>query len=90
MEIKNTKNKIIEQFCQNSKDTGSCEIQVALLSERIRQISEHLKQFPKDMNSQYGLIKLVGRRRSFLNYLKKNSIKSYEDTVQKLKEQKYL
>ena len=67
---KEDKNNLIKKFGRDDKDTGSCEVQIALLSERIKQVSEHLKSFSKDKHSHRGLIKLVEKRRSFLNYLK--------------------
>jgi small subunit ribosomal protein S15 len=87
---KEKKNEIFGSFGLSSKDTGSCEVQVALLSERIRQISEHLKIFSKDLHSQRGLVKLVGKRRVFLNYLKKSNDKTYDNVMQKLRENGYI
>ena len=68
---KENKRNIIDKFAKSSNDTGSCEVQVALISQRIREISDHLRLFPKDKHSSLGLIKLVGQRRSFLKYVKK-------------------
>ena len=87
---KETKEKLIKAFGISPKDVGSCQIQVALISERIRQISEHLKTFKKDHHSQRGLIVLVGKRRSFLNYLKKNDAPGHQSLVQSLKEHGYM
>lgn len=87
---KDSKSKIIKAFAKSSNDVGSCEVQVALLSERIRQISEHLKKSPKDFHSQRGLMLLIGKRRSFLNYLKKNQAKSYENVLSSLKAHGYM
>ena len=87
---KETKSKIIKNFAKSENDTGSSQVQVAILSERINQISEHLKKFPKDKHSRLGLIKIVGKRRVFLNYLKKSDLDGYKDLVKGLKDKKYL
>jgi small subunit ribosomal protein S15 len=89
MIAKDKKEQIIKAFGKSPKDVGSCEVQIALLSERIRQISEHLKVARKDYHSQRGLLLLVGKRRTFLNYLKKNNKTSYEKVLQSLKEHGY-
>lgn len=68
-----TKKSIIDQNAIHDKDTGSVEVQIALLSERISQISNHLKKFPKDKHSHYGLVKLLGRRRAFNKYLSRKA-----------------
>lgn len=87
---KEVKSKLIKAFGKSANDVGSCEVQVALLSERIRQIAEHLKAARKDYHSQKGLLSLVGKRRTFLKYLKKNSPESYETVVTSLKEHGYM
>lgn len=84
MLTKEKKEKIIKDFCQSEKDTGSSEVQIALLTERIKQISEHLQSFPKDKHSRRGLLKLVGNRRTFIGYLKKIDVKRYENIKSKL------
>ena len=76
---KEVKDKIIKQHATHANDTGSSQVQIALLTARINQISEHLKNFPKDYHSQRGLSKLVGQRRALLNYLKRNDLASYEN-----------
>jgi small subunit ribosomal protein S15 len=86
---KEIKEKLIKAFGRSAKDVGSSEVQIALLSERIRQISEHLKKSPKDFHSQRGLLMLVGRRRTFLRYLEQNDIKSFGKVQQTLKENGY-
>jgi small subunit ribosomal protein S15 len=78
------KKKIIDEFKAHSKDTGSAEIQVALLTERINTLSSHFKTHKKDFHSRRGLLSLVGRRRRFLNYLKKRDSKKYEEILEKL------
>lgn len=87
---KETMEKLIKVFGKSSKDVGSCEVQVAMLSERIKQISGHLKGSPKDYHSQRGLLCLVGKRRSLLNYLKKNNTQGYEKVLKGLKEHGYM
>lgn len=82
---KQVKNKIVSQFARFQGDTGSSEVQIALLSQRIREISEHLKHFPKDFHSRQGLLKLIGSRRSFLNYLRRTNAASHDKLVSALK-----
>ena len=82
---KKIKSELMTQFGKSSNDTGSSEVQVAFLSVRIQQVSEHLKTFPKDKHSQRGLVMLVGQRKAHLNYLKKNNEQSYNKIVQQLK-----
>ena len=83
---KEIKEKLIKVFGISPNDVGSSQVQIALLSERIRQVSEHLKKFSKDFHSQRGLLLMVGKRRSFLNYLKKNDTIGHQKVVQSLKE----
>ncbi len=78
------KKAIIEQFKVNEKDTGSVEIQVALLTARIRHLTEHLKKHPKDFHSRRGLMKMVGRRRKLLRYLRDKNLDSYRQLIEKL------
>lgn len=68
---KEIKVNLVSKFKVHDSDTGSSQVQIALLTERISQISEHLKKFPKDYHSQRGLLKLVGQRRSLMNYLER-------------------
>ncbi|MDI6758145.1 MAG: 30S ribosomal protein S15 [Candidatus Omnitrophota bacterium] len=79
------KTKIIDEFKIHSRDTGSAEIQIALLTERINMLGEHFKLHKKDFHSRRGLLILVGRRRRFLDYLKKKDFKKYEEILEKLK-----
>ena len=72
MLTKEKKAQILKEFQKTDKDSGSCEVQVALITERIKQISQHLKSFPKDKHSRRGLITLVARRKTFMKYLKKH------------------
>ena len=83
-QVKDKKKNLIDKFKLHSTDTGSSQIQVAILTERINSLSEHLKQHKKDHNSRRGLLKLVSRRRRLLDYLKKNSPRRYEEVLDKL------
>jgi small subunit ribosomal protein S15 len=76
---KEVKDKVIKQYATHSSDTGSSQVQVALITARISQIAEHLKNFPKDYHSQRGLTMLVGQRRALLNYLKRKDFTAYEN-----------
>ena len=78
------KNEIIETYRRDEKDTGSPEVQIALLTERINELTEHLKEHPKDNHSRRGLLKMVGNRRNLLNYLADKDIQRYRDIVAKL------
>lgn len=82
---KEVKDKIIKQYAIHANDTGSSHIQIALLTERIEQISTHLKNFPKDYHSQRGLSILVGQRRALLNYLKRKDFSAYENLTKMIK-----
>ncbi len=79
------KKEIIENFKIHEKDTGSCEVQVAILTERINSLNEHLKVHKKDYHSRLGLIKLVNRRRKLLNYLKEEDPERYKRLIEQLK-----
>lgn len=87
---KEIKKNIFSQFGRTTSDVGSSEVQVALLSERIRQIAKHLKSFGKDTMAERGLVMLVGKRRKLLNYLKRNDEARYNGVVKSLKEASYL
>jgi len=78
------KTKIIDEFKVHARDTGSAEVQIALLTERINTLGEHFKQHKKDFHSRRGLLLMVGRRRRLLNYLKTKDIKKYEEILGKL------
>ena len=82
--LKTKKTEIIENYKINSRDTGSSEVQIALLTERINTLGEHFKSHKKDVHSRRGLLSLVGRRRRLLNYLKENDTKKYEELLDKL------
>ncbi len=77
-------NEIVQEFQINEKDTGSVEVQVALLSARIKHITEHLKKHPKDFHSRRGLMSMVGKRRKMLKYLKKGRPELYQELIKKL------
>ncbi len=79
-----TKAALIESFAMGEGDTGSPEVQIALLTERIRSLTEHLKRFPKDNHSRRGLLKLVGQRRRLLAYLVRNDSARYRAVVARL------
>ncbi len=78
------KKEIIEDFKLHPGDTGSPEVQIALLSERISYLTDHFKTHKKDHHSRRGLLKLVGQRRQLLNYLKKKSVDRYSIVIQRL------
>ena len=78
------KREIIESFKVHPTDTGSPEVQIALLSDRITYLTNHFKVHHKDHHSRRGLLKLVGQRRRLLNYLKKNSVDRYNTVIERL------
>lgn len=81
---KEKKAEIIAAYGRNPEDTGSPEVQVALLTERIRELTEHLKTHPKDHHSRRGLFMMVGQRRGMLDYLKSKDIEGYRELIAKL------
>ena len=81
---KERKQEIIETYKRDEKDTGSPEVQIALLTERINELTEHLKVHKKDNHSRRGLFKMVGTRRSLLNYLAKKDLPKYREIVKQL------
>jgi small subunit ribosomal protein S15 len=78
------KEAVIKEFKTHTKDTGSTEVQIALLSERINILSQHFNRHKKDLHSRRGLLMMVSKRRSLLNYLKGKNSKKYEDILGKL------
>lgn len=78
------KTAIRDKFQRHEKDTGSSDVQVALLTERIEKLTEHLKQHQKDHSSRYGLIKMVSARRRLLDYLKRTDEERYQGLVKQL------
>ena len=79
------KKTLIKKYGVHEKDTGSSKVQVAVLTERINELSGHLEGHPKDDHSRRGLLGLVGKRRKHLNYLKMHRKEAYEDVIKKLK-----
>ncbi|MGZ6339840.1 MAG: 30S ribosomal protein S15 [Candidatus Limnocylindrales bacterium] len=79
-----TKDQVISEYAVNDGDTGSPEVQIALLTERIRGLTEHLRSFPKDNHSRRGLLKLVGQRRRLLAYLVKKDSVRYRAVIARL------
>ncbi len=80
-----TKKEIFKQYGESENDTGSPEAQIALFTRRISDLTEHLKRHKKDFNTQRSLLKLVGKRRRLLDYLKDNDIQRYRNIVKALK-----
>ena len=78
------KKEIIEKFKTHDTDTGSCEVQIALLTDRIKYLTDHFKQHAKDHHSRRGLLKLVGQRRSLLKYLQRKDITKYRALIKEL------
>ena len=81
---KEEKAKIIKKFAKNDKDTGSTEVQIAILTEEINNLTNHLKEHKHDYHSNRGLLKKVGQRRSLLKYLAKKDVASYREVIKKL------
>ncbi len=84
MLLKEEKQAVIEANKTHEKDTGSPEVQIAILTRRINDLTEHLKVHKNDHHSRRGLLKMVGHRRNLLNYLKKKDINRYRATIEKL------
>jgi small subunit ribosomal protein S15 len=78
------KEKIIKKYGLHKKDTGSPEVQIALLSENIKNMLEHLKEHPKDLHSRRGLLKMVIKRKKLLKYLEKEDEKRYKEIIKKV------
>ncbi len=81
---KEEKSQIISDFQAHQKDVGSPEVQVAILSRRIKDLSQHMEKAPKDFHSRKGLVSLVAKRRRLLNYIKRHKPDSYPELIQKL------
>lgn len=84
MLMKDAKTEVIKQYATHEGDTGSPEVQIAVLTTRINELTEHLKIHKKDHHSRRGLLKMVGRRRNLLNYLMKKDIERYRSIIAKL------
>ena len=78
------KKKVITKFAKNDKDTGSVQVQIAILTERINYLTEHLQEHKKDNHSRRGLLLMVGKRRKLLNYLKNSNLEAYEKVIKSL------
>lgn len=78
------KKEVIQGNARHEKDTGSPEVQIAIMTERINFLRSHLENHPKDLHSRTGLLKLVGKRRKTISFLRKKDKKSYEETVERL------
>ena len=81
---KEKKTAIINEYARTPGDTGSPEVQIAVLTARIKELTEHLKENPKDFHSARGLHKMIGRRRGLLDYLKKKDLEGYRALIEKL------
>ena len=81
---KEVKSNIIKKYARDEKDTGSPEVQIAILTEEIKLLTEHLKNNKQDKHSKRGLLIKVGRRKKLLEYLKNNDVKSYREVIKKL------
>ena len=81
---KEVKQSIIKDFARDEKDTGSAEVQIAILTEEIRILTEHLKEHKHDFHSRRGLLKKVGQWRNMLNYLAKKDVNRYREVIKKL------
>ncbi len=81
---KEKKTAIMKEYARCEGDTGSPEVQIAVLSARIKELTEHLKEHPKDNHSRRGMFKIVGQRRGLLNYLKDKDIERYRSLIEKL------
>ena len=84
MITKEKKTEIIQKYARKEGDTGSPEVQIAILTARIEELTAHLKENPKDHHSRRGLLKMVGQRRGLLNYLKKSDLEGYRALIDKL------
>ena len=84
MVSKEMKEKIVADYGRTAGDTGSPEVQIAILTERITELTEHLKTHQKDHHSRRGLLKMVGQRRGLLDYLKKTDIEGYRALIERL------
>ena len=81
---KEKKAELVLEYGKNAQDTGNTDVQIAILSERIKNLTEHLKANKKDNHTRYGLMKLVGQRRGLLNYLYKKDINEYRSLIKRL------
>ncbi|EEP28444.1 MULTISPECIES: 30S ribosomal protein S15 [Shuttleworthella] len=84
MIAKDKKTAIINEYAKGANDTGSPEVQIAVLTARINELTEHMKKNPKDFHSNRGLLKMVGKRRNLLGYLKDKDIERYRSLIERL------
>ena len=84
MITKEQKLELVKQYGKNEQDTGSAEVQVAILTARIKELTEHMKSHQKDFHTRRGLLMLVGKRRRLLSYIKKNDIENYRSLIKSL------
>lgn len=84
MLTKDSKKEIVKKYGKGDVDTGSVEVQIALLTERIKYLTEHFKSHAKDFHSRRGLLKIVGNRRRLLDYVKRKDIERYREIIKKL------
>ena len=84
MNLKN-KQELIEKFGANAKDTGSAEVQIAMLTKKISELTEHMKSNKKDFSTKRGLLMMVGKRKRLLSYIKDRNLDEYRDLIKKLK-----
>lgn len=82
--VKEKKSEVIDNFKVHAKDTGSPAVQIAILTEKVDYLAEHLKVHKKDFHSRRGLLMMIGKRRRLLSYLKKSDLQKYEETINKL------
>ena len=80
-----SKKKVIQKHAQHPKDTGSAKVQIAILTERIQEVQDHLKDHSKDNHSRRGLLMMVGKRRKLLNYLRLNNKDTYDEVLASMK-----
>ena len=83
--VKDKKRELVKIFAEHESDTGSCSVQIALLTERINNLTEHFKKHKKDFNSRVGLLRLVSQRKRLLDYLKRENPERYRELTEKLK-----
>jgi len=81
---KEKKEEAIKTFGKNEKDTGASEVQIALLTRRVEELTEHFKRHPKDSNSRRGLLMIVGQRRRLLKYLSRSNLTKYREIIERL------
>mgnify|MGYP004446772013 CR=1 FL=1 len=81
---KDTTASLVSKFGANANDTGNTKVQIAIMTERIKQLTEHVKQFPKDTGANRGLLKVIGQRRKMLKYMKSTDLEGYRQLIKEL------